>query len=255
MLLPSKTHVLLIPSYNSGPIVLKVVADCLAVWQPVWVVLDGSTDGTTRMLETFAKKNPGLTVFSHEKNQGKGTAILTGIQAAAKQGYSHILAMDADGQHPIASIETFMQASILQPDALILGEPVFDNNAPALRVNGRKISNFWANLETLWAGIHDSLFGFRVYPVQPLIKVMKQTRFARRFDFDPEVVVRLVWNNLPVQNIPVPVRYLSAEEGGVSQFNYIRDNLLLTWMHIRLLLGFLLRIPRMLVQKLQRKAE
>ena len=102
------------------------------------------------------------------------------------------------------------------------------------------------NVETLWGGIHDSLFGFRIYPLHELKVVMDSSFFARRFDFDPEVVVRMVWRDTPVINIPAPVRYLSPEEGGVSQFKYLRDNLLLTWMHLRLLVGFLLRLPMLI---------
>ena len=110
-------------------------------------------------------------------------------------------------------------------------------------MRGRRISNWWANLETLWSGIGDSLFGFRVYPVRPLLEVMRARRWMRRFDFDPEAAVRLAWLGLPLVNIPAPVRYLRPEEGGVSHFRYGRDNALLTWMHVRLMLGFLARLP------------
>ena len=124
-----------------------------------------------------------------------------------------------------------------------LGVPVFDANAPNLRVQGRKVSNAWAHLETLWAGIGDSLYGFRVYPVAPLRAVMQRQHWMRRFDFDPEAVVRLSWRGVPAVNLPAPVRYLRPEEGGVSHFSYLRDNVLLTWMHTRLFLGFVLRLP------------
>jgi hypothetical protein len=131
---------------------------------------------------------------------------------------------------------------------MVLGKPVFGPEAPALRVNGRKVSNGWANLETLWMGIGDSLYGFRVYPVAPLMKIMRANRFMRRFDFDPEAVVRLCWAGVRPVNLDAPVRYLSAEEGGVSHFKYLRDNTLLTWMHTRLFLGFVLRLPLLLVR-------
>ncbi len=136
-----------------------------------------------------------------------------------------------------------MAASLQVPGAMILGVPVFAADAPALRRQGRRISNWWANLETLWAGIGDSLFGFRVYPVAELRAVMEAHRWMRRFDFDPEAAVRLCWRGVPLVNLPAPVRYLRACEGGVSHFRYGRDNALLTWMHIRLMLGFLPRLP------------
>ena len=156
--------------------------------------------------------------------------------------------MDADGQHPANHITRFMEAGKAHPEALVLGQPVFDASAPALRVKGRKISNWWANLETYGWGIHDSLFGMRLYPIVPLKMVFSETIFARRFDFDPEVAVRLCWKGLPVINLPTPVKYLSAEEGGISQFRYLRDNALLTAMHIRLFAGFLFRLPVLLLR-------
>jgi hypothetical protein len=127
--------------------------------------------------------------------------------------------------------------------------PVFDASAPALRVRGRKVSNWWANLETLWMGIGDSLYGFRVYPIAPLQSVMLGQRWMRRFDFDPEAVVRLCWSGVRPVNLPAPVKYLRADEGGISHFNYWRDNRLLTWMHIRLMFGFAFRLPLLILRK------
>jgi hypothetical protein len=142
-----------------------------------------------------------------------------------------------------------MAASIAQPDALILGKPVFDASAHALRVNGRKVSNTWANIETLGAGVGDSLYGFRVYPMRPLQKVMQRSRWMRRFDFDPEVAVRLCWEGLKPININAPVKYFSAAEDGVSHFKYLRDNVLLTWMHTRLFTEFIFRLPWLLIRR------
>jgi hypothetical protein len=147
----------------------------------------------------------------------------------------------------------FMAASAANPQAMVLGEPVFDASAPTIRIKGRKISNWWANLETLWSGIHDSLFGFRVYPITPLLRVMRSSLWMRRFDFDVEAVVRLSWGGLPAINLPAPVRYFSPEEGGVSHFNYWRDNVLLTSMHSRLFAGFLLRLPFLGIRRLLRR--
>jgi hypothetical protein len=132
---------------------------------------------------------------------------------------------------------------------MVLGEPVFDSSAPSVRVKGRKISNWWANLETLGAGVHDSLFGFRVYPVAPLVRIMRSHMWLRRFDFDVEAVVRLSWSGIPALNLPAAVRYFSPEEGGVSHFHYWRDNVLLASMHVRLFCGFLLRLPYLVVRR------
>lgn len=252
--LASTSHLVLIPSYNSGAKVYETVAQARAQWNPVWVVVDGSTDGTTTVLQEMAAKDAGLRVMALPHNQGKGAAVLHGLDQAALQGFTHALCMDSDGQHPAHLIPSFMQCSQATPAAMVLGVPVFDASAPALRVKGRKISNWWANLETLWAGIGDSLYGFRVYPVEPLRAVMQGQRWMRRFDFDPEAAVRLCWRGVPPINLPAPVRYLQAHEGGVSHFNYRRDNLLLSWMHFRLMIGFGLRLPLLIAGKLGGRA-
>ena len=241
-----ETRLVLIPSYNTGLRLLETVREARAAWQPVWVVVDGSTDGTDILLREAARTDSGLEVMVLPANQGKGAAVLHGLRAAHRQGFTHALVMDADGQHPAASIAAMMDASRAEPAAMILGCPVFGADAPRLRVHGRRISNWWAKLETLGAGIGDSLFGFRVYPILPLIEVMERSRWMRRFDFDPEAAVRLCWHGVRPVNLPTPVRYLTAEEGGVSHFRYWRDNILLTWMHTRLVLGMLARLPALL---------
>ena len=247
----SRTHLVLIPSYNTGPLVVRTVREALAHWNPVWVVVDGSTDGSRDLLEELARTEPGLRVFVLPENSGKGAAVLHGLIEARRQGFTHALTMDADGQHPAPLIDSFMSASLRQPEALVLGRPVFDASAPLLRVRGRRVSNWWANLETLWMGIDDSLYGFRVYPIAPLAGIMERTRWMRRFDFDVEAAVRLVWRGLPVINIDAPVKYLGKDEGGVSHFRYVRDNALLAWMHSRLLIGFVVRLPVLVARKLQ----
>jgi glycosyltransferase involved in cell wall biosynthesis len=230
--------------------VFETVAAARAYWNPVWVVVDGSTDGSAVALARMAQDDPGLNVLTLPANQGKGSAVAHGAHRAKLAGFTHVLTMDSDGQHPADHIARFMQASIEQPTALVLGDPVFDASAPALRVGGRKVSNAFANLETLWLGIHDSLFGFRVYPIDPLLAVMRRQPWMRRFDFDVEAAVRLVWRGLPPLNLQAPVRYFRPDEGGVSHFNYWRDNALLTWMHARLFAGFVLRLPLLLWRRL-----
>ncbi len=246
----STTHLVLIPSYNPGRKVLATVRAARAQWTPVWVVVDGSTDGSADWLTEEADGDPGLRVLVLPENQGKGSAVLHGITVAAQQGFTHALTMDSDGQHPETLIPDFMAASQAEPEAMVLGKPVFGPEAPLVRVLGRKLSNGWANLETLGFGIGDSLYGFRVYPIAPLMRVMHGTRFMRRFDFDPEAVVRLSWAGVRPINIDAPVRYFTPEEGGVSHFNYLRDNLLLSGMHTRLFTGFVLRLPLLLWRRL-----
>jgi glycosyltransferase involved in cell wall biosynthesis len=247
----STTHLVLIPSYNPGPRVYETVRAARAHWAPVWVVVDGSTDGSPQELLSMASGDPELRVLVQPRNRGKGAAVLAGLEAAHAAGYTHALTMDSDGQHPADRIGDFMAASREWPDAMILGRPQFDASAPGLRVKGRKISNWWANLETLWGGIDDSLFGFRVYPIAPLLAVMRRARWMRRFDFDVEAVVRLCWRGVKPVNLPAAVRYFGPGEGGVSHFKYARDNALLTWMHTRLVFGFVARLPLLAARRLK----
>ena len=243
---PSRTHLILIPSYNTGGKVLQTVWDARRIWQPVWVVVDGSTDGTLEALQALARDDPDIRVLALPRNRGKGAAVLHGLRAAEAAGFTHAMTLDADGQHPTDKIGEFMAASAANPEALILGLPVFDASAPRVRVHGRKLSNWCAELETLGAGIGDSLYGFRVYPIAPLRRIMERQPWMRRFDFDAEAAVRLCWRGVRPINLAAPVKYFRPEEGGVSHFRYLRDNVLLTWMHVRLILEGLVRLPFLL---------
>ena len=237
---PSATHLVLIPSYNPGPRLAATVAAALAHWSPVWIVDDGSTDDSATGVVRDCATDPRVRVIVRPRNGGKGAAVATGVEAARAAGFSHVLTLDADGQHPVDHIGPFMAASMVQPAALILGRPVFGPEVPLERLHGRKLSVGLARLEILGAGIDDPLFGFRVYPAAALQRALASTSRARGFDFDPEVVVRMFWAGVPTVNLPAPCRYFAKAEGGVSHFNYLRDNLKLIWLHTRLLVQLLL---------------
>jgi glycosyltransferase involved in cell wall biosynthesis len=221
----------------------------LQQYQPVWVVADGSTDGSVEQLEKELAGQSGWEVFRHGENQGKGACVLTALDEAARRGLRWILVMDADGQHPAANIPQFFELAWKNPDAMILGLPIFGPEAPRERVYGRKVGNTLASINSLWAGIGDSLFGFRLYPVEPTRKILHGIRTARRFDFDTEIAIRLAWAGVRPLNVPVPVFYPPRSQGGVTHFNYLRDNLLLAWTHLRLFGGMLMRWPAVLFQR------
>jgi glycosyltransferase involved in cell wall biosynthesis len=253
---PSTSHVLLIPSYNTGDRLLSTVQEALTHWQPVWVIVDASTDGSHRPVVEIARHHPQLRVIVRPFNGGKGAAVLTGAKAALAAGFTHALVMDADGQHPADRLADFMAASAASPAALVLGKPVFGPEAPQLRLQGRKLSIGLVFLELLGPGIDDPLFGFRVYPLAPLVTALSATRFARRYDFDPEVAVRMVWNGTPTLNVPATCRYLAKSDGGISHFHYLRDNLRMIWLHARLLTQLLLwRWPAALRHQKRRSYE
>jgi hypothetical protein len=216
----------------------------------VWVVVDGSTDGSREWLEAHAARNDGLRVLVLPENRGKGAAIRHGLRAAADAGFTHTLTFDSDGQHPAEYIDTYMRLSRQSPDCMILGEPVFGPEAPVERVHARRLANFWSNLETLWAGLGDSLFGMRVYPIVPALRILDRVRSARGFDFEPEIAVRLWWAGHDAIVVPTPVRYLTRDEGGVSHFRYWSDTARIVAMHHRLvLLRWLWTLPVVIARR------
>lgn len=245
----SSTHVVLVPTYNTGPRLLRTVRETLAVWSPVWVVVDGSDDGSDAPLDALAADNPSLRVFRLPRNSGKGAAVLHGFTRALAAGFTHALVLDADGQHPVDHIAPFMAASVARPDALILGKPVFGPEVPLERLYGRKLSVGLVHLLCLGRDISDPLFGFRVYPVVPTHAVLASIRSARRYDFDPEIAVRLFWRGVPPINLPAPCRYIAKADGGISHFHYLRDNLRMVWLHTRLLTRLVFTFPAVLVAR------
>lgn len=241
---PSSSHILLIPSYNSGPHLVEVVRAAASYWKPVWVLIDGSSDGSLERLQSAAIE--GVQVWSLAQNSGKGAAVLYGMEIAYSKGFTHALVMDSDGQHTPRYISTFMEASRAEPEAMILGQPLFGPDAPFERVYGRRIGNWFTTLATLGGDIRDSLFGFRIYPLEPSLKILQAIQTARSFDFDTELAVRLYWNGVPPHNLACPVYYPTHQEGGVSYFRYFRHNFLLASTHLRLFFGMLVRIPMLL---------
>jgi hypothetical protein len=228
----STAHAVLIPSYNTGPRLFDTIASVRPFALPIIVVIDGSTDGTGDTLLRMAATDPGLFACVRPSNQGKGAAVLHGLRLAQTKGFTHVLTMDADGQHSSGHVSEMIAESRADPDAMILGLPLFDESAPRIRILGHKIANFWTGL--MASGIGDSLFGFRVYPIAPLIEIFDDTSGMRRFDFDSEAAIRLCWRGARPINVTTPVRYFRRDQGGVSHFKYLRDNLLLIAMYARL---------------------
>jgi glycosyltransferase involved in cell wall biosynthesis len=222
--------VVVIPTYDNPRTIRRVVTAIRAHAESVLVVDDGS--GPAARAEIDRLGGEGLAqVVRREVNGGKGAAVKTGIRAAAAAGFTHVLQIDADGQHTLDDLPTFLAAAAGAPQGLVLGYPIFDGTVPAARLWGRKLTNFWVHVETGGQVIRDPMCGFRVYPVAAALQALPR---ADRMDFDPEIAVRLVWAGLPVINIPTRVRYLSAAEGGVSHFRLWRDNVRISWMHTRL---------------------
>jgi glycosyltransferase involved in cell wall biosynthesis len=201
----------------------------------ILVVDDGSAPEGREAVAALGRA--GLaTVLRREQNGGKGAAVKDGFRLALRMGFTHAVQLDADGQHDESQIPAFLEAAQARPEALVLGQPVFDDSAPMVRRRGRLISRFWTDIETGGRVIADPLCGFRVYPLEAVSRV---ARMGDWMDFDIEAAVRLVWLGVPVVNIPTRVRYLTPQEGGVSHFRMFRDNVLISWCHTRLCVGAL----------------
>ncbi len=239
----STTHLVLIPSYNSGRLLWPTVQAARAAWSPVWVVIDGSTDGSEQGIRGAADDDEGLSVLLRPSRGGKGSAVRFGLERARAAGYTHALVMDADGQHPAELIAAFMQRSASHPAAMIVGVPVFGRDAPAVRVHGRKLSNWLAAIET-GGRVADSLYGFRIYPIAPLLEIWPDAGGMTGYAFDLQAAVRLCWHGVAAINLPAPVRYPARAEGGVSHYRYGRDNLAVAAAHARLLVARLSRSVR-----------
>ena len=234
-----------IPVYNHGGPVLGVVSALRAHDLPVLLVDDASEPGCAAVLDALAQQ-PGVTLERLPVNRGKGGAVMAGLRRAAQLGWTHVLQIDADGQHDTRDVPTFVAAATAAPEQLICGCPIYDDSVPKARLYGRYATHIWVWINTLSFTVRDSMCGFRIYPLAAVLPCMTAKSIGRRMDFDIEIAVRLVWAGVRVTNLPTNVRY---PEDGVSHFRALRDNVLISAMHTRLFLGMLWRSPLLLWRK------
>ncbi|MDR2625893.1 MAG: glycosyltransferase family 2 protein [Zoogloeaceae bacterium] len=239
--------VALIPVFNHGERVGMVVDALRALDLPVILVDDGSNDATARVLTALAAKTAEITLLQHAENRGKGAAVSTGIEYAARQlQASHVLQIDADAQHDLAALPDFLQAAARQPEAAIVACPRYDESVPRGRLYGRYLTHVWVWINTLSLHIVDSMCGLRVYPLAAVLPLLPALARARRMSFDVEILVRLDWADTPIVNLPVWVRY---PENSRSHFRPWHDNLCISRMHARLFFGMLRRMPHLLCRR------
>jgi glycosyltransferase involved in cell wall biosynthesis len=237
-----------IPVYNHEHAIGAVLGEVLRHDLPCILIDDGSSAACSRVLDQLvAAAAPGQVVLErHRANQGKGGAVLTGFARAAASGYTHVVQIDADGQHCVADIGRFLAAARARPDALVAGCPEYDESVPALRLYARYLTHVWVWINTLSFAIRDSMCGFRVYPVAPVCALAARRKLGLRMNFDIEILVRLYWDGLEVVNLPTRVGYPSD---GVSHFKAWTDNMLITRLHAKLFAGMLARIPALLARR------
>ena len=235
---------IIVPVYNHEAAIPDVLAKLKAYGLPCLLINDGSSVVCSQALaDCAAKESAWITLLNQSENSGKGAAVVTGFNEAIRLGYTHALQIDADGQHDFNDIPKFLEASRLNPRAMILGNPLFDETAPKGRLYGRKFTNLWVSINTLSFAIADGMCGFRLYPLGAVEQLISTTPIAKRMDFDIDIVVRLYWQGLDAINLPTSVHY---PYDGVSHFRLWRDNLMISKTHAGLFFGMLMRIPQLL---------
>ncbi|WP_318491556.1 glycosyltransferase family 2 protein [Photobacterium leiognathi] len=235
----------LIPCYNHGATVPAVIDALTSYDFPIIIVDDGSELATRKILSEQAKR-PNIIIVTLPKNQGKGSAVIAGIKQAERLGFSHALQIDADGQHDLAALPKLLEESQAHPEAMISGQPIYDDSVPKSRLYGRYATHIWVWIETLSFNIKDSMCGFRSYPIRPIVNVINHNKLGLRMDFDTEIMVRFYWDNGDIRFIDTKVIY---PENGISHFDALWDNVKISWMHTKLFFGMLPRIPKLIKRK------
>lgn len=240
-----------IPVYRHGSTLEGVVKSLLPYKLPIIVVDDGNDEENRAYISSVEKNYPLVTVVTRSKNGGKGRAMNDGIRKAHEMGITHILQLDSDGQHDAAKAERFFELSRQNPDAIICGYPEYSEDAPKSRVNGRKFANGWIHFVTLSKVIKDAMIGFRIYPVEPFMKMLKRNLFIDgRMGFDIEVLVRQYWRGVRVISEPVRVYYPAD---GVSNYNYFTDSLRVSWVYTRLCFELIFRFPFLIFRNIKKR--
>ncbi len=239
--------VVVIPVYNHGVSAVRMVKAVRQLGLPCILVDDGSEAQCAAML-AIAATQPGVRLLRLPANQGKGGAVMAGLRAALQQGRTHAVQIDADGQHDVRDIPAFLDLARTRPGAVICGNPVYDASVPRSRLIARYATHVWVWINTLSLDIRDSMCGFRVYPLAPVVSLIDSVHIGQRMDFDTEVLVRLHWRGVAIVNRPTRVTY---PLDGVSHFRLWRDNVLISRMHARLFFGMLLRLPHLLWRRVR----
>ena len=239
-----------IPVYRHGSTLEAVVKNLLSYGFPIIVVDDGNDEENRALIAAVGNKYPLVSVVTREKNGGKGRAMIDGIRRAHELEITHVLQLDSDGQHDAGKAEHFIEVSKNHPEAIICGYPEYDADAPKSRVNGRKFANGWIHFVTLSRDIKDAMIGFRIYPVDPFVKMWNRALYIdSRMGFDIEVLVRQYWRGIPVISEPVKVYYPAD---GISNYNYFTDSVRVSFVYSRLCIGLIFHVPVLIFRKIKK---
>jgi predicted LPLAT superfamily acyltransferase len=236
----------IIPTHNHVSAMDATLSFLGARGLPAIVIDDASDEAAGASLREICARHPDAEYQRHAFNGGKGFAVMCGISRANERGFTHAVQIDADGQHDLSCVDPLLAAARLNPDAIVTGVPVYDHSIPSLRRFWRPFTNFWVRVNTLSSHIRDAMCGFRVYPVAETLELVRKSVRSRRMDFDVEILVKAYWARIAIASVPVRVRY---PEGNFSNFDLLRDNVLLSRLQAKLFFGMLLRAPSLVFRR------
>ncbi|MCP4671176.1 MAG: DUF2062 domain-containing protein [Desulfobacula sp.] len=224
-----------IPVYNNAATIKNIVEQSFNYINNILVIDDGSTDAN--LIELL--KDTKAVVIRHDKNSGKGEALLTAINYLKEKDALSMITIDGDGQHLPQDLPSFLSAIENNPDSLYVGVRNFNQvTIPDSSRFGRKFSNMWFKVET-GLDCNDTQSGFRAYPVKLISQLKLHGSF---YDFEIEVIARAAWAKIPINEIMINVVY-DSPEARISHFNKFRDNLRISLMHARLIGRRLVPLP------------
>ncbi len=207
--------VVIIPTYDNGRTVCRVIEGVGKYVSDIIVVDDGSRDGTAELLRGLAD----ITVVTHEKNRGKGRALKSGFAKARELGFTHAITLDADGQHFPSDLPAFFRLMAEHPQAIIVGSrDLRADGMPSKNTFANKFSNFWFRLYT-GVSLPDTQTGFRAYPLDGLHGLPLLTS---RYEAELELLIFAAWHNTPIVPLPIRVHYPPASER-VTHFRPVAD--------------------------------
>jgi glycosyltransferase involved in cell wall biosynthesis len=208
----------IVPSRNHYRAIGGIVDRLRAEGLPVFVVDDGSAEPARTALAELHAPESRVTVLRLDSSQGKGGAVIKAFGLAAAAGFSHAIQVDADGQHDLTALPDLLASSRQHPGALVLGSPVFDRSIPKSRKIGRWLTHVWVCVETLSPRVIDSMCGFRVYPLAPVMSLLARERLAQGMAFDTDVFVRLRWHGVPTRRSRQGARRRRRDGASLGRF-------------------------------------